>query len=135
MAFCASSSVDISTKPKPRERPVARSVITVAVLQVPACENSSLSSSLVVLKERLPTNNLVPIVSPRPHAGRSLPTAVGGTTWIVRAPPPAAELAESRALERIFLEYSREAMPRANGASGASARRSFLLLRHRDRVG
>ena len=48
IAFVASSSEDISIKPKPRERPESLSMIIVAEVTVPAWENASLSSSWVV---------------------------------------------------------------------------------------
>ena len=45
MAACASASLPISTKPKPFERPVSRSIITFADVTVPkgekACNNES----------------------------------------------------------------------------------------------
>src|SRR5882724_3711361 len=49
----------ISTKPKPRERPVSRSSITLADSTVPACENSWCKSSLEVWNERLPTYSFI----------------------------------------------------------------------------
>src|SRR2546423_5185726 len=55
MAASPSSREDISTKPKPRERPVSRSSTTLADSTVPACEKSSRSSSLEVWNERFPT--------------------------------------------------------------------------------
>src|SRR5437867_4766644 len=61
MALCASSSELISTKPKPRERPVARSVRIVALTHVPALENNSRRSLSDVSKDRLPTNSFLPM--------------------------------------------------------------------------
>ena len=55
MAFCASSFDAISTKPKPRDRRVSRSSMTVADSTVPISAKRSLSSSLVVCRERFPT--------------------------------------------------------------------------------
>src|SRR3989442_289761 len=71
MAFCASSSEPISTKPNPRERPVSRSLMTEAIEQARACENASFRSSSVVSKERLPTNSFRPMSrSNRTDVGR-----------------------------------------------------------------
>src|SRR5207244_126111 len=85
IAFWASLAELISTKPKPRERPVSRSVMTVADVHVPACENSDSRSALVVSKDRFPTKIFLPIGSLLApggppwllsHAGRE-PNAVG----------------------------------------------------------
>src|SRR5581483_6694221 len=62
IAFCASSSELMVTNAKPRDLPVNLSCIRVTSCTVPACAKSSCSSFSVVLKERLPTYNLVPIV-------------------------------------------------------------------------
>src|SRR2546425_2490290 len=71
MAFCASSSEPISTKPNPRERPESRSLMTEAIEQAPAFENASFRSSSVVSKERLPTNSFRPMSrSDRTDVGR-----------------------------------------------------------------
>src|SRR5437868_3182349 len=61
MARCPSSCDAISTKPKPRERPVSRSVTTEADCTSPTWPNSSCKSSLEVLKLRLPTKSLMVI--------------------------------------------------------------------------
>ena len=45
IAACASASLDISTKPKPFERPVSRSIITLAEVTVPNCANAACSDS------------------------------------------------------------------------------------------
>ena len=45
MAACASASVPISTKPKPFERPVSRSIMTLADVTEPNCENDCCSDS------------------------------------------------------------------------------------------
>ncbi len=55
MARCASSALGISTKPKPRERPVKRSVTTVARSTVPYSSNQERSCSLSTEKGRFPT--------------------------------------------------------------------------------
>ena len=62
MALAASPAEFISTKPKPRERPVARSVMTEADSHVPAWVNSASRSALVVSNERLPTKIFLPIL-------------------------------------------------------------------------
>src|SRR5690242_18529924 len=61
MACPASLDELISTKPKPRERPVSRSVTTVADSHVPTTENSASRSALVVLKDRFPTKSFLPM--------------------------------------------------------------------------
>src|ERR1700726_880951 len=83
IAFWASVSELISTKPKPRDLPVARSVITCADSQTPAVENSSFRSSLVVSKLRLPTKSFLPILAPWPEAPDHSP-GMGGDTSLVR---------------------------------------------------
>src|SRR5687768_11094102 len=50
IAFCASSSLDISTKPKPLLRPVSRSVMILALSTVPHWANVSARTSSVALK-------------------------------------------------------------------------------------
>src|SRR3990167_9144021 len=49
IAFCASSSEVISTKPNPLERPLILSMMITALSTAPACEKASLSSASVVL--------------------------------------------------------------------------------------
>src|SRR5262245_61052578 len=66
IAFCASAGELISTKPKPRERPVSRSVITAADSQWPHSANSASRSAFVVLKDRLPTKIFLPMLHSRP---------------------------------------------------------------------
>src|ERR1039457_4706179 len=61
MAACASGSEPISTKPKPFERPVSRSIMTFAELTVPYCANACCRSSSRMLYERLPTYSLLPM--------------------------------------------------------------------------
>src|SRR5262245_14632173 len=68
MAFSASSVVAISTKPKPLERPVSRSVITAADITSPKRAKAPRRPSLEVENERPPTNSftdmtLAPFVS------------------------------------------------------------------------
>src|ERR1051325_834842 len=55
MAFLASSAVDISTNPKPRDCPVNLSVITLADSTVPCDVNSWFNCTSVVEKGRPPT--------------------------------------------------------------------------------
>src|SRR5437667_8873013 len=62
MAFLVSSSLAISTKPKPRGLPVARSCMTFTEVTWPAWVNRSCRSFSVASKERFPTNNFVPIL-------------------------------------------------------------------------
>src|SRR5207247_2305271 len=57
MAWSASSAVAISTKPKPRERPVSRSVTTAADSTWPAAANTSRSRSVDVENARPPINS------------------------------------------------------------------------------
>jgi hypothetical protein len=58
IAVFASASVDISTKPNPRDCPDIRSVITVADSTVPHWEKYSRRLAEVVEKDRPPTYNL-----------------------------------------------------------------------------
>ena len=55
IAFSPSSAFVISTKPKPRERPVSRSVMIATRSTGPYCSNNWRSSSSPVLKSRFPT--------------------------------------------------------------------------------
>lgn len=55
MASRASVSLDISTKPKPRDRPVSRSMITCAESTLPKREKASRMLSSVVVNGRFPT--------------------------------------------------------------------------------
>src|SRR5262249_11331899 len=72
IARSASLAELISTKPKPRERPVTRSVITAADSQGPICAKSASRSAVVVSNERLPTKIFLPMASTflgRPRGG------------------------------------------------------------------
>src|SRR5256885_13861728 len=53
------SAFDISTKPKPRGRPVSRSVIRETFSTVPCLENRARTASSVAVKGRFPTYSLV----------------------------------------------------------------------------
>src|SRR5271165_1039635 len=55
MAACACSPLSISTKPKPFERPVSRSMMTWADCTVPCGPNRFCRSLSVVPYDRLPT--------------------------------------------------------------------------------
>src|SRR5262249_44635783 len=68
-ALPASAAEFISTKPNPRDRPVARSVMTDADSQWPTSENSDSRSALVVSKERFPTKIFWPRPCPWPIRG------------------------------------------------------------------
>jgi hypothetical protein len=57
IARSASSVVAISTKPKPRERPVSRSVITAAESTVPNRAKAARNPSLEVENDSPPTNS------------------------------------------------------------------------------
>ena len=61
IALAASSSVDISTNPKPLERPDILSRIIVAVSTAPASENVFFNVSSVVLYDKPPTYNFFAI--------------------------------------------------------------------------
>ena len=66
MALTASSAPSaISTKPKPRERPVSRSIMTCALITVPNGAKAVCRSSSVVVKGRFPTYRFLLIVIPR----------------------------------------------------------------------
>ena len=54
-AFLASSSLAISTKPKPRERPVSRSITMEADATCPWASKAARREFSSVLNERLPT--------------------------------------------------------------------------------
>ena len=58
IACSASSGVAISTNPKPRERPVSRSVTTAADSTLPTAAKTSRSRSLEVEKDNPPTKSL-----------------------------------------------------------------------------
>jgi hypothetical protein len=64
MAARASASDVISTKPKPRLRPVWRSSTTWALLTSPNGANKSSRSAFVTENERLPTYNFLPTFKP-----------------------------------------------------------------------
>src|SRR5262245_31390493 len=68
-AFCASSSVAISTNANPRARPVAASRITRTASTFPALLNSSCNSASPVVYGRFPTYSLRPIPSPSIYSG------------------------------------------------------------------
>src|SRR4029450_13579987 len=57
MACSASSGVAISTNPKPRERPVSRSVTTLADSTLPTAAKASRRRSLEVEKDKPPTKS------------------------------------------------------------------------------
>src|SRR5215475_12733096 len=63
MALFASSCEPISTKAKPRERPVARSCMMLTAMTEPACAKWSCRSFSVVVKGRFPTKSLDAIVA------------------------------------------------------------------------
>src|SRR5512144_2177160 len=70
MAFWASPFEPISTKPKPRDCPVSRSVMTATDSQDPACANRSSRSLLLTSKPRLPTYSFLPIACTPLYLGR-----------------------------------------------------------------
>src|SRR5689334_9462241 len=59
IAEVPSSGVENSTKPKPRERPLTRSITTSAEVTLPNFPNSFLSVSSVVEYARFPTYSLI----------------------------------------------------------------------------
>src|ERR1039458_228313 len=63
MAWPASPSFSISTKAKPRERPVSRSVMIRALLTWPCRSKRLRTASSEALKSRLPTNMFFTLVS------------------------------------------------------------------------
>src|SRR5947208_8569278 len=73
MAFSASSVVAISTKPKPRERPVSRSVITAADITSPKRAKAPRRPSLEVENERPPTNSFTDMTCSFRLPGRDYP--------------------------------------------------------------
>lgn len=80
MAACASRLSAISTKPNPRDRPVNLSVMTFAEATVPTWLNNCSRSSLVALKERLPTNNFVATITSKKRAPGTTSTVPGAPT-------------------------------------------------------
>src|SRR6476646_3302323 len=80
MAFCASSSVLISTNAKPRALPVAMSRITLTVSTVPERAKSSWSSVSPVSYGKFPTYNL------RPITDSSVASATSATECGARVP-------------------------------------------------
>jgi hypothetical protein len=88
MALSASSGVAISTKPKPRERPVSRSFITAADVTDPNLVNASRKRSDEVEKERPPTNSFTGIRSAPflpPLVGQGVKSTRSGLGTIGRA--------------------------------------------------
>src|SRR5262249_26367503 len=71
LAIACSAPSLISTKPKPRERPVSRSSTTWARVTVPNWPNAWSRSSAVVEKARLPTYRFLLIALPSGLAGPS----------------------------------------------------------------
>ena len=61
IAACASASLPISTKPKPFERPVSRSIITFALVTEPNWPKASSRSLSRTEYGKLPTYSLLPI--------------------------------------------------------------------------
>lgn len=57
------SAFGISTNPKPRARPVSRSVINATESTVPCLENKARTESSVAEKGRLPTYSLVTVIT------------------------------------------------------------------------
>jgi hypothetical protein len=90
MACSAASGDDISTNPKPRDRPVSRSVITAAESTPPYRANASRRRSVEVENESPPTNNLTDIewllsrASGQPRLVRSAAVCVMGEHTTVR---------------------------------------------------
>jgi hypothetical protein len=64
IARSASSVVAISTNPKPRDRPVSRSVMTAAESTAPNRANAARRLSVEVEKERPPTNSFTDMTAP-----------------------------------------------------------------------
>jgi len=89
MACSAASGVDISTNPKPRDRPVSRSVITAAESTPPYLAKASRRRSVEVEKERPPTNNLTDI------------------EWLLSRAPDQPPLIRSRAACGVARAYHR----------------------------
>src|SRR5438552_8854362 len=88
MAFSASSVVAISTKPKPRERPVSRSVITAADITSPKRAKAPRRPSLEVENERPPTNSFTDMTLLLSSAGSIPPEYISPVCLLQRAMPP-----------------------------------------------
>src|SRR5262249_13074888 len=107
-------------KPKPRERPVARSVMTATDVQLPTCEKSASRSAVVISKERLPTKSFLPMESTRFLATSWWPTLhhgprrVAGRRRTVPPEHPGGVCASVRASTRAVNRHS-EPKPRPRG--------------------
>src|SRR5262249_49489885 len=124
----ASLSELISTKPKPRERPVARSVMTDADVVVPTSENSCSRSSLVALNARLPTYSFLPmnLLLARSWAAPVSP----GIVWAKFLPGEEVVCGGAAQNNQDRQSYSRGSWGR-QGGSGALARRRRPLVERR----
>src|SRR5579864_3678271 len=74
------SAFGISTKPKPRGRPVSRSVISETFSTIPCLENNSRTESSVALKGRLPTYSFVTAIT---HDRNGKNRQVESASWLV----------------------------------------------------
>src|SRR5262245_65325798 len=100
-AIAASAPSLISTNPKPRDRPVSRSLMICVPTTVPCLENSTRRSSSVVPNGRLPTYKFFAILLPRgdyrdPEKQRDTAVMAVGT----RRDPPIPRTAQAPALTR-----------------------------------
>src|SRR3989442_7358197 len=144
IAFCASLAELISTKPKPRDCPVARSVMTATDSHVPAWENSASRSLLVVSKERFPTKIFLPIslslLAPRGGLrilsrlpGREADVERGGVTHKQEDEPslsPIPRVVQTRDSRRVADQRpprQQPHLPRRTGPAGRSRREGVVL--------
>src|SRR5437868_7176025 len=131
MALSASLAELISTKPKPRDRPVSRSVTTVADSHVPSSEKSVSRSALVVLNDRFPTKIFLPMAN--------APAPAGPLVVLSRLPEREARSSEGategRAQTRRTGGLSSLSRPGANALSGwrlLRSRRGPRVIRHQE---
>src|SRR5204862_6806034 len=133
MACSASSGVAISTNPKPRERPVSRSVTTLADSTAPHAANASRRRSLEVEKERPPTNSLTAIPrAPCACAFRLLCTTLNsegdrGRGLTGRKVPGEPTTSPDMVEYTLFPRTAGRIFPR--GASGRSLHRASAICR------
>src|SRR5690606_38318220 len=95
IAACAALPSENVTKPKPRDRPVSRSVMTFASTTSPKRSKASRRPSSLVFQLRPPTNNLLPIVS---LLSSREPCNPGCSIGTVRCPCSASDRPAGKAL-------------------------------------
>ena len=123
IASSAALASSISTKPKPRERPVSRSVITFTDSTLPWLSNRVRSSSSVVENERFPTYSFLlnSHSSPRPPL-RGAATGAGLRTGLSGRWSPAA-IDTARDTGRLAGARGRKRRTRKGHRTGGQSRK------------